>query len=82
MYKSVWTPYSGELLAVGVENGNEQDQYAVVVLKASTWPRELQGFCIFSTWQYYWSGCSYTQSGKLKNIHQETGETVEPTKGI
>lgn len=50
VYKSVWTPYSGELLAVGVENGNEQDQYAVVVLKVSTWPHELQGFCTFSTW--------------------------------
>lgn len=45
VYKSIWTPYSGEVLAVEVEAGNGEDQYAVAVLQSGTVvghvPREL-----------------------------------------
>ena len=31
VYKSIWTPADGEVLAVEVEVGNTEDQYAVAV---------------------------------------------------
>lgn len=45
IYKSIWTPVSGEILAVTAEEGNSEDQYAVGVYKGATLvghaPREL-----------------------------------------
>ena len=45
MYKTVWTPFSGEILPLGIEAGNEHDSYAVAVLKDNDTvghaPREL-----------------------------------------
>ena len=35
MYKSIWTPYVGEVLPVQAEEGNDEDRYAVAVLKRS-----------------------------------------------
>ena len=34
IYKAVWTPVVGEVLAVQAEEDNSEDQYAVAVLKA------------------------------------------------
>ncbi len=33
VYKSVWTPVTGKVLAVEVEHGNHEDQNATAVLK-------------------------------------------------
>ena len=35
MYKSIWTPYVGEVLPARVEEGNEEDRYTVAVLKGN-----------------------------------------------
>ena len=32
-YKSIWTPFIGEKLAVAAEEGNERDCHAVAVMK-------------------------------------------------
>ncbi len=45
VYKSIWTPVLGEMLTVGVEDGNSEDQYAIGVYRSSILvghaPREL-----------------------------------------
>ena len=45
VYKAIWTPVSGELLEVMVEEGNSEDQYAVGIYKSTILvghvPREL-----------------------------------------
>ena len=33
MYKTVWTPFIGETLSLRIEDGNEQDYFAVAVIK-------------------------------------------------
>ena len=35
MYKSIWTPYVGEVLPARVEESNEEDRYAIAVFKGS-----------------------------------------------
>lgn len=35
VFKSIWTPHVGEVLPARVEEGNEEDRYAVAVLKGS-----------------------------------------------
>ena len=35
VYKTVWTPFLGETLPLGVEGGNSHDSYAVAILKDS-----------------------------------------------
>ena len=45
VYKSVWTPFNGEILPLSIEDGNEHDSFAVAVLKDTVIvghaPREL-----------------------------------------
>ena len=33
IYKTVWTPFIGETLSLRIEDGNEQDSFAVAVIK-------------------------------------------------
>ena len=33
VYKSIWTPFLGEVLRVEIEEGNEEDRYVVAILK-------------------------------------------------
>lgn len=33
VYKSIWTPFLGEVLQAEMEEGNEEDRYAVAILK-------------------------------------------------
>ena len=51
IYKSLWTPEVNEVLLLRRETGNEHDEYAVAVLKASTVvghvPREISRICWF-----------------------------------
>ena len=51
IYKSIWTPYIGEVLPAAVEDGNEEDQYAVAVCKGGIvvghTPRELSRILYF-----------------------------------
>ena len=35
VYKLVWTPFIGEILSLSAEDGNENDPYAVAVIKDS-----------------------------------------------
>ena len=35
VYKTIWTPVSGELLEVMVEEGNSEDEYAVGIYKST-----------------------------------------------
>ena len=35
VYKSIWTPFLGEVLRAETEEGNEEDRYAVAILKVS-----------------------------------------------
>ena len=44
IYKTVWTPFTGEILTLTIEEGNENDPFAVAVMKDSVVghaPREL-----------------------------------------
>ena len=34
----VWTPFIGEILSLSAEEGNENDPYAVAVMKDCCWP--------------------------------------------
>ena len=51
IYKSVWTPYNGEVLTVEPETGNEHDQYAVAILNNDNVvghvPREMSRICYY-----------------------------------
>ena len=35
IYKTVWTPFIGETLSLRIEDGNEQDYFAVAVIYIS-----------------------------------------------
>ena len=59
IYKSVWTPYIGEMLPVQEELDNEHDSYAVSVQKVGIIvghvPQEVSR--IFTIYQAWWDYC-------------------------